>query len=96
MADTVTATAYLVVSAIRRQWGDREVNGAKVMGVRQNKPTKLYEDEVAIKFNVQVPKSVFEPYESEVTAVADAGDVQTPAKVTVESAPDYDQEVESA
>lgn len=71
--DTVTATAHLIIKGKRRDWapvnGKFIITGARIVGARTNKPTKLGEDEIVVKVQVQLPKQAFEPLEPEALIV---------------------------
>ncbi len=64
----VTATAYLIVQATRRQWGAKDpetgllpIESARIAAVRAGRPSRLERDQVLVKVAVQLPTSVFDP-----------------------------------
>jgi hypothetical protein len=64
MTDTVTATGYLVIAAVRSRYGQQEVREAKPRRITQKRP-QLYTDEIAVKISVRVPSAAFGPFRAE-------------------------------
>lgn len=63
MAETVTATGYVVVKGIRARYGDHDVRSGKALRVTAGRPT-LHTDEIAVKLSIKVPVAAFGPFEA--------------------------------
>jgi hypothetical protein len=61
MTDTVTATGYVVLKAVRSRYGKQEVREAKVAKVTQSRPS-MGTDEIAVKLSIRVPIAAFGPF----------------------------------
>jgi hypothetical protein len=68
--ETVRATGYVVVEGRRsRYYPDNGVESARLVAVKQNKPTTLTGDQVAIKVTIELPKAAFEALRPEALIV---------------------------
>lgn len=56
----VTATAYLQLKADRNWYGNKQVTGARIMKVTQNKPATVDKDVTVVKTRITVPVEAFE------------------------------------
>jgi hypothetical protein len=63
MAETVTATGYVVLEGVRSRYGKQEVREGKVRRVTAGRPT-LHTDEIAVKLSIQVPVAAFGPFQA--------------------------------
>lgn len=82
---TVTTTAYLVVQGDRRKWGAtnkdtglRPIEGARVLAIRQNRPSGLTADQVAVRVRLVMPAAIFDPQAPVATITVPAELVQHP------------------
>lgn len=87
MADVET-TAYLVVQGDRKKWGSpnkatglRDIEGARVVAVRRNRPEGLTADQVAVRVRLVMPTAIFDPPAPVATIVVPAELVQHPVQV---------------
>ena len=93
--NTVRATAYITVRALRTRFGRadpetglRPVIGAKVVNVTQARPQHLNADEVAVTVTLELPAEVYEPIMPAALVVVPADLVQRPVEVVIEGESD--------
>jgi hypothetical protein len=77
MTDTVTATGYIVLEAVRSRYGKQEVRDAKVRKVTQARPG-LSTDQIAVKLQIRVPAAAFGPFQA-------AAVIDVPAELIAEN-----------
>jgi len=92
--ETITVTAYLVIAAKRKYWGDRGIVAGRVARATVGKPGKLLRDEISVKVGLVVPLACFEPLN-----LTDAGLVEVPSHHILSpafftEAPEEDEEPE--
>jgi hypothetical protein len=85
MAKNVQTTCYLVIEPTWSRWknsdGNADVNGARVIAVRKDKP-KLGQNQYAIKIRLDLPDSLFKRFIPEVKlSVIEGQEIQPGAAV---------------
>lgn len=63
-----TTTAFLIVQAVRKSHGRsdldtglRPIDSIRVVASRQNRPSRLERDQIAVKIQLEIPDSAFGP-----------------------------------
>jgi hypothetical protein len=67
---TLQADAYLILEPVTAPYSTKRITGAKVVGVRQNKPALLEHGQRVIEVVIEIPDGFFDPPRIEVVAAA--------------------------